>query len=182
MILILIGAPGSGKGTQAERLKKEYSITHLSTGDMLRENVKSGTKLGNKANEYMQAGKLVPDKLIIDMIAERTSKEDCKGGFLLDGFPRSPVQAEALDEMLNEKGLNLDAVVNLIVDEEELVKRLLSRGRSDDNEETIRNRLVVFNEQTAPVIGHYKKQDKVKDIEGVGDIEDIYERIIKSLG
>lgn len=181
MILILIGAPGSGKGTQAEYLRKKYNITHLSTGDMLRENVKEGTELGNKANEYMQRGELVADKLIIDMISERTTRDDCKNGFLLDGFPRSLPQAEALDEMLLEKGLELEAVVNLMVDEEELVKRLLGRGRSDDNEETIRNRLNVFREQTSPVLDYYKEQCKVKDIDGVGAIEDIFERIIGAL-
>lgn len=181
MILILIGAPGSGKGTQAEYLRKKYNITHLSTGDMLRENVGECTELGNKANEYMQRGELVPDKLIIDMISERTSKDDCKNGFLLDGFPRSLPQAEALDEMLLEKGLELCAVVNLIVDEEELIKRLLGRGRADDNEETIRNRLNVFNDQTSPVLDYYREQDKVKDIDGVGAIDDIFERIIGAL-
>ena len=182
MILILVGAPGSGKGTQAESLKKKYEITHLSTGDMLRENVKEGTALGKKANEYMQRGELVPDKLIIDMIAERISKPDCKKGFLLDGFPRSLPQAEALDEMLAGKKLKLDAVVNLIVDEDELVRRLLGRGRADDNEATIRNRLKVFKDQASPVLGHYKKQKKVKDIEGMGDIAAIRNRIEKALG
>ena len=181
MILILIGAPGSGKGTQAEILKKNYNLTHLSTGDMLRENVKEGTKLGRKASEYMQRGELVPDKLIIDMIEEKTSKEESVGGFLLDGFPRSLPQAEALDEMLKNKKLNLDAVVNLIVDEEELLKRLLGRGRSDDNEETIRNRLNVFKNQTSPVLDYYREQEKVKDIDGAGLVEEIYERIVKSL-
>ena len=182
MILILIGAPGSGKGTQAENLKKKYKIIHLSTGDMLRENVRDATELGMKANRYMQRGELVPDKLIIDMIAERISKRDCRNGFLLDGFPRSLPQAEALDAMLGKKRLELDYVVNLIVDEEELVRRLLGRGRSDDNEETIRNRLKVFRDQTSPVLDYYRKQEKVKDIDGVGAIDRIYEQIIKALG
>jgi len=181
MILILIGAPGSGKGTQAKYLKERYKITHLSTGDMLRENVGNATKLGKKANEYMQRGELVPDKLIIDMIAKRTLKEDCKNGFLLDGFPRSLPQAKALDEMLREKELEPDAVINLIVPEEELVRRLLGRGRADDNEETIRNRLKVFNEQTSPVLDYYRKQNNVKEINGTGAIPKIRERIIKSL-
>lgn len=181
MILILVGAPGGGKGTQAEQLKTKYGIAHISTGDMLRANVKEGTELGKEANEYMQKGELVPDDLIIRMIEARIQVDDCGNGFLLDGFPRSLPQAEALDAMLEKQSLELDAVVNLKVDEEELVRRLLGRGRADDNEETIRNRLKVFNEQTSPVLGYYSKQDKVKDIDGMGSIDDVYDRVIKAL-
>ncbi|MEK6797092.1 MAG: adenylate kinase [Spirochaetota bacterium] len=181
MILILVGAPGGGKGTQAARLKDHYSIAHISTGDMLRENVKNGTKLGAEANGFMQKGELVPDTVIINMIAERIKAPDCAKGFLLDGFPRSLPQAEALDRMLSGNKLKLDAVVNLMVDEEELVKRLLGRGRADDNETTIRNRLSVFKNQTEPVLGHYAKQKLVKNTNGMGTIDEIYNRITTTL-
>ncbi|MBI4978292.1 MAG: adenylate kinase [Spirochaetes bacterium] len=181
MILILVGAPGGGKGTQAAKLKEQFKIAHISTGDMLRENVKAGTALGAEANGFMQSGALVPDALIIKMIEARIKDADCKNGFLLDGFPRSLPQAEALDKMLTANKLKLDAVINLQVDEDELVKRLLSRGRADDNEKTIRNRLQVFKTQTEPVLGHYGSQKRVKNIHGMGAIDEIYTRILEAL-
>lgn len=181
MILILIGPPGGGKGTQAERLKDKYMIAHISTGDMLRENVKNETDLGKEAHAYMQKGDLVPDDIILKMIEKRVVENDCKNGFLLDGFPRSENQAKALDEILKSNSITLDAVVNLKVDEDEIVKRLLSRGRADDNETTIRNRLDVFNKQTSPVLKHYEAQGKVFNVDGMGDVDVIYDRIVDAL-
>ncbi len=188
MRLILLGAPGAGKGTQADVVKSKYNIAHISTGDILRANVKQGTELGKLAQGYMTSGKLVPDDVIINMMKARLVEPDCKEGFMLDGFPRTIAQAEALDKMLAELGIALDAVVSLEIDDEVVVSRLTSRRvckqcgeiyntigkpsrvegvcdkcggeviqRADDNESTIRNRLSVFHEQTAPLIEYYKK-------------------------
>lgn len=188
MRLILLGAPGAGKGTQADVVKSKYNIAHISTGDILRANVKQGTELGKLAQGYMTSGKLVPDDVIINMMKARLVEPDCKEGFMLDGFPRTITQAEALDKMLAELGIALDAVVSLEIDDEVVVSRLTSRRvckqcgeiyntigkpsrvegvcdkcggeviqRADDNESTIRNRLSVFHEQTAPLIEYYKK-------------------------
>jgi adenylate kinase len=181
MRLILLGAPGAGKGTQAERVVEHFKIAHISTGDILRQEVKDGTPLGEKAKGYMSAGELVPDDLIIQMMEKRLSQDDCKNGFLLDGFPRTVAQAEALDSMLERLGIQLDAVASLKVDDEELVKRLLARGREDDNETTVRNRLEVFHNQTRPVIDYYRQKGLLKEIEGTGDIEKISRDLIQTL-
>lgn len=149
--LVFLGPPGAGKGTQAQRIAQEYGIPHISTGDILRNAVKEGTELGKLAKSYMDKGELVPDEVIIGIIRERLSQPDVKEkGFILDGFPRTLPQAEALDELLKELSMPLDRVVYLNVDDEEIVKRLLARGRADDTEEVIRNRLKVYREQTAP--------------------------------
>lgn len=182
MNIILVGPPGGGKGTQATIIKDKLKIAHISTGDMLREHIKNESDLGKEANEYIKRGDLVPDSLIISMIEERLKDKDCENGVLLDGFPRTLAQAIALDELFSKATKTLNAVINLIVDDEALVKRLLSRGRADDNEETIRNRLVVFKSQTSPIIEHYKKAGKVFDINGSGDIEAISGDIFKVLG
>lgn len=177
MRLVFIGPPGAGKGTQAEYLIKKYHPAHLSTGDMLRAARDAGTEIGLKANEYMSKGELVPDQVIVDIIKERLTQDDCKEGFLLDGFPRTIAQAEALDAMLQEAGTPLDVVLELRVPEEELFTRLASRGRADDQPEAIRTRLVGYKNQTSPLLDYYGKQELLQTVDGLGAIEDIWSRI-----
>ncbi len=181
LALIIIGAPGSGKGTNATAIINKYNIAHISTGDILRDNVSNNTELGKKANDYMQKGALVPDELIICMVEQRINKSDCENGFLLDGFPRTIEQANALDKLLDSKAKSIDKVINLVVSEDELMGRLLKRGRADDNEETISNRLSVFTNQTSPVIEYYSKANKIINIDAVGDIEKISDDILNSI-
>jgi len=181
--VVFLGPPGAGKGTQAVRIAEKYNVPHISTGDILRAAVKEGTELGKIAKEYMDKGELVPDEIIIGIIKERLSQEDVKkNGFILDGFPRTLPQAEALDKMLEELGMPLDKVIYLNVDDEEIVKRLLARGRADDTEEVIRNRLKVYREQTAPLIDYYASKGLLVEINGVGDIDEITRKIEESLG
>lgn len=177
MNIILLGPPGAGKGTQAEYLIKKYHPAHLSTGDMLRAARDAGTEVGLKANEYMSKGELVPDQVIVDIIKERLAQPDCAEGFLLDGFPRTIAQAEALDVMLKEAGTPLDVVLELRVPEEELFTRLASRGRADDKPEAIRTRLVGYRNQTSPLLEYYTKQGLLQTIDGLGAIEEIWGRI-----
>ena len=177
MRLVFIGPPGAGKGTQAEYLVKKYNPAHLSTGDMLRAARDAGTEVGLKANEYMSRGELVPDQVIVDIIKERLAADDCAKGFLLDGFPRTIAQAEALDQMLAEAGTPLDIVLELRVPEEELFKRLAGRGRADDNPEAIRTRLVGYRNQTSPLLDYYGKKGLLVTIDGLGAIEEIWSRI-----
>ncbi len=179
--IIIIGAPGSGKGTHSADIIEKYNIAHISTGDMLRENVNDKTKLGEMANEYMQKGQLVPDDVIISMVLERLQKDDCGEGCILDGFPRTVEQAEALDKALAEQNKPIASVVNLVVEREEILKRLLLRGRADDNEETINKRLDVFHAQTAPVIEYYEKQSKVVNIVAEGDAARMRDVVLKAL-
>jgi adenylate kinase len=181
MRMVFIGPPGAGKGTQAERLIEKYSIAHLSTGDMLRAARDAGTDVGKKANEYMSAGQLVPDEIIVAIIGERLQQDDCSAGFLLDGFPRTIAQAEALGPMLAEADTPLDVVLELRVDEDELFDRLAGRGRADDTPEVIRQRLVAYREQTEPLLKFYKDQSLLKSIDGTGSIEDIFGRIAQEL-
>ncbi len=181
--VVFLGPPGAGKGTQAVRIAEKYNVPHISTGDILRAAVKEGTELGKVAKEYMDKGELVPDEIIIGIIRERLSQEDVKrNGFLLDGFPRTLPQAEALDKLLEELGMPLDKVIYLNVDDEEIVKRLLARGRADDTEEIIRNRLKVYREQTAPLIDYYTAKGLLVEINGVGDINEITKKIEETLG
>ena len=180
--LILFGPPGAGKGTQSESLIEKYGLTHLSTGDIFRANIKGETELGKLAKSFIDKGELVPDEVTIKMLQAEVEKVNEPKGFIFDGFPRTTAQAEALDAFLQSKGMKVNLMLALVVPEEELVKRLLLRGkdsgRADDaNEEVIRNRIAVYNEQTAVVADHYDKQGVYKAIDGVGGIDEIFGRL-----
>ncbi|MDL1971787.1 MAG: adenylate kinase [Deltaproteobacteria bacterium] len=212
MDLIFLGPPGAGKGTQAKMLVERYGIPQVSTGDILRAAVAEGTELGKKAKEYMEAGKLVPDEVVIGIIEERLKQSDCEKGFILDGFPRTVPQAEALDKVLEKMGRKIDHVLTLDVPEEELIRRLTGRRtckkcgamyhiifnppkvegvcdkcggelyqRPDDNEETVRSRLSVYEQQTSPLIDFYEKKGLVRKIDGRGEIKEIFDQIVKIL-
>lgn len=211
MNIILLGPPGAGKGTQAKKISENCSLPHISTGDMLRENISNNTPLGLKAKSYMSRGELVPDELLITIIKERLSRSDCSGGFLLDGYPRTIPQADALQMILTESGRKLDVVLNIDVDDEELIKRLSGRRmcacgasyhvdfnppqkdeicdtckaklyqREDDKADAIRNRLVVYKKQTQPLITYYTKKNILRRIDGSKDISAIFEDIKKVL-
>jgi adenylate kinase len=177
MIIILLGPPGAGKGTQCERLVEKYSIVQLSTGDMLRAAIAAGTELGLKAKAVMDRGDLVSDDIVVGIIADRIAEPDCANGFILDGFPRTVAQAEALDAMLAEKGLKLDHVIAMEADEAALFARIEKRAaetggaRADDNAETLKKRLVVYREQTAPIIPYYRDKGALKTVDGMQDID-----------
>jgi len=179
MILILFGPPGAGKGTQAKIVADKYNVTQLSTGDMFRYNIKNQTEIGKKVKTILDEGALVPDQLVVDMVAEELKKPKYENGYILDGFPRTVGQAEALDQLLDNRGENIKSFIMLDVPEEELVKRILSRGegRSDDTVEGVKKRLAVYREETEPVKDYYEQQGLVNYIDGVGSIDDIFERI-----
>ena len=179
--IVLLGAPGSGKGTQSAKLVERYGVPQVSTGDLLRNAVAEQTELGKKAKAAMDAGELVSDDVVVGMMRERLTQADTENGFILDGFPRTAAQAEALDELLAELDRPLQAVVHLQVNNEEIVGRLMARGRSDDNEDTIRNRLSVFSEQTAPLVEHYREQGLLKEVHGMGEVDEIFARIEAAL-
>ena len=181
MILVLFGPPGAGKGTQADALKDKLNLLHLSTGDILREEVAKESELGLMAKQFMEAGELVTDELIIGMIKNKITSESSGKGFLLDGFPRTISQAHALDEMLKANSLKVDNVVSLEVDDSVLIERLLLRGRSDDNEETIKNRLEVYKNQTLPIKEYYRNLDILVEIKGDDSVEIVSENIFKAL-
>lgn len=186
MRLILLGAPGSGKGTQGEKLVAHYGIPKISTGDALRAAVKAGTPLGQKAKAVMDAGGLVANEIVIGIVEERLGHDDASRGFILDGFPRNTAQAEVLDQMLIRLGQPaIDKALHLHVTDEEIVKRLLDRaikeGRADDKEDVIRKRIAVYNQETSPLLAYYGKQGKVLTVPGVGGLEEIYQRIIAAL-
>jgi len=179
--IILIGAPGSGKGTQASFIKEDFSLAHVSTGDLLRANIENGTALGDTAKTFMDKGDLVPDDLVIKMLYEKLKEDGSKNGFMLDGYPRTVAQAIALDTMLTEMNFKLDFIINLKVSDETVIKRLLGRGRTDDNEETITNRLKVFRSQSEPVLEYYNDKIKILDIESEGTWDKIYDDIKKKI-
>jgi adenylate kinase len=181
MYVMILGAPGSGKGTQGKILAGHLGIPQVSTGDLLRAAVKAGTPLGKQAQGYMDKGLLVPDEVIIGLIREILDSDTGRGGVLMDGFPRTVAQAEAVDRILGAKGNRVGHVALLEVDEQELVQRLLARaakeGRSDDNLESIERRLRVFHEQTEPLLAYYEAQDVVRRVAGMGDIDAIQQRL-----
>ena len=177
MRIVFIGPPGAGKGTQAQKIVERYMIAHLSTGDMLRAARDAKTPLGLKADEYMSRGELVPDNIIIDLIRERLQSPDCPRGYLLDGFPRTIAQAEALDAMLASQNTPLDVVLELQVPEEELFRRLAGRGRADDKPEVIRQRLVAYRTQTEPLLDYYRRKNLLRSVDGVGTVDEIFDRI-----
>lgn len=180
--LILFGPPGVGKGTQAEMIALKLNLFHLSTGEVLRKAVADGTELGRKAKEIMDSGALVPDDIMIGIVRDALKNNDKPAGFILDGFPRTIAQAEALNILFGELGYNDVRVLNLTANDAELISRLLKRGRSDDTEETIKHRLEVYYSSTAPVKGIYEKMDNVTDVNGLGSKEDINKKILEILG
>ncbi len=180
--IVLFGKPGAGKGTQAEFLKEKYNLTHISTGDVFRYNLKNETELGKQAKVFMDNGELVPDSLTIDMLAAEVAKNMDKAGFLFDGFPRTIKQAEALEILLTEKGINFVGTVGLEADDDVLVARILERGKTsgradDQDEEKIRTRYTEYNEKTAPLIDYYISKDKYIAVNGIGTIEEITNRL-----
>ncbi len=187
MKIVLLGAPGSGKGTQGEKLVAHYGIPKISTGDALRAAVKEGTELGKKAKAAMDAGQLVANEIVIGIVEERLGQPDARKGFILDGFPRNTAQAEVLDGMLTRLGSpGIDRAVHLHVSDEEIVKRLLDRaikeGRDDDKEDVIRKRIEVYNAETRPLLDYYAAQGKVVTLEGIGSVDEIFGSIVKVLG
>jgi adenylate kinase len=185
MRLVLLGAPGSGKGTQAAMLKTELQVPHISTGDLLRAAVKAGTPLGQKAKAVMEAGKLVSDEIVLGMLEERIAEDDAKGGFILDGYPRNLAQCEALEALLARIRQPLDIAIKLKVPSELIVDRIAGRaaaeGRKDDTPETVRERLRVYAEQTAPVAQHFDAIGKLRIVDGVGDVDVVFRRILAAL-
>ncbi len=179
--ILIFGPPGSGKGTQAVKISEKYNIKHVSTGDILRSEVKDQTELGKKAQRIMEKGELVPDELLIEILHSVIEKNHGVAGFIFDGFPRTLIQAIELDQLMNEINDSIDLVISLDVHDEEVVARLLKRaeiqGRKDDNKETIENRLNVYNNQTSPLLDYYNKQNKLEDIHGIGSIDDIFNNI-----
>ena len=183
--IVIFGAPGSGKGTQSERIVEKYGINHISTGDVLRAEIKNGTELGKTAKGYIDQGQLIPDELMIDILASVFDSFKDSKGVIFDGFPRTIAQAEALKKMLAERGQDVSVMVDLDVPEEELKIRLIKRGkdsgRADDNEETIKKRLHVYHSQTAPLIDWYKNEKKYQHINGLGTMEGIFAEICEAV-
>ena len=213
MNLILLGPPGAGKGTQAVKIVEKYNIPHISTGDIFRANIKNGTELGMRAKEYMDKGELVPDDLVCEIATSRLLEDDCKDGFLLDGFPRTVYQAEKLDAFLTEHGKKVDKVLDIAVEKEELMTRLIGRRvckacgatyhvtnmppkkegvcdkcggelmqRADDTEETVANRIEVYNSQTMPLVEYYEKAGNIAHIDGAIGLENVFNHIVSVLG
>jgi adenylate kinase len=177
MRIVLLGAPGAGKGTQAKRIKDKYGVPHISTGDIFRAEIAAGSELGLKVQEYVKSGRLVPDQLVVDIVSGRLAKDDCAKGFMLDGFPRTAGQAEALDAYLASQEKPLDKVLYLKLSEEEAVKRLINRGkvegRADDTPETIKKRMSVFNDLTEPLIAYYHASGILETVNGDASVDDV---------
>lgn len=181
--IVLFGAPGCGKGTQAQRLKEHYNIHHVSTGEVIREQIRRGTELGRNMESYIKRGELAPDQIVIDMVADYVAEHKQAKGNIFDGFPRTTIQAEEFDKILAEHGLKVDLMIDIHVPEQELVKRILLRGkdsgRADDtSEEVIRGRLDVYHKQTAVVADYYTAQDKYASVDGTGSMNEVFDRIV----
>jgi len=213
MKIIMLGAPGAGKGTQAKMIAEKYSIPHVSTGDIFRANIKNGTDLGKEAKSYMDKGELVPDELTVRILLDRVAQEDCKNGYVLDGFPRTIPQAKVLESELNKQGTDVDFAINVDVPDENIIKRMSGRRacvtcgatyhiehvppktegicdkcgselilRDDDKEETVKNRLNVYHEQTQPLIDFYAAKNVLKNVDGTVDMMDVFKAITDILG
>ncbi|WP_280261269.1 adenylate kinase [Nocardia wallacei] len=180
MRLVLLGPPGAGKGTQAELLSDKLGVPHISTGNLFRANISQQTPLGREAQKYLDAGNLVPSDVTNRMVESRIAEPDAAKGFVLDGYPRTVDQAEALEKMLKEAGFELDAVLSFEVSEDVVVERMLGRGRADDTEEVIRNRMRVYREETEPLLEHY--DGLVVSVDGVGEVEEVNNRLLRALG
>jgi adenylate kinase len=178
--VVLLGPPGAGKGTQASKLAEKLGIPQISTGDLFRRNINDGTELGLEAKRYLDAGDLVPSELTNALVDKRLDESDVSDGFILDGYPRSVEQAEALDRMLAARGTKLDAVLEFRVCEEELLKRLKDRGRADDTEEVIHNRMMVYRDETEPLLNYY--DGTVKTVDAVGSLDEVFARALRALG
>jgi adenylate kinase len=178
--LVLLGPPGAGKGTQAEKLAEKLQIPHLSTGELFRQNINNGTKLGLEAKGYLDAGDLVPSELTNELVDDRLSNSDADGGFILDGYPRSVQQAKALHDMLERRGTRLDAVLEFRVPEDVLLERLKARGRADDTDEVILNRMKVYRDETAPLIEYYSSE--LRTVDAVGTVDEVFARTLRALG
>ncbi|MCH9666904.1 MAG: adenylate kinase [Actinomycetia bacterium] len=180
MRIVLLGPPGAGKGTQAQKLADKLGVPQVSTGDLFRYNISNGTELGREAKKYLDAGDLVPATLTNALVDDRLEKPDVAEGFILDGYPRSVEQARALDAMLEKRNLSLDAVLEFRVPEDELVSRLKGRGRADDTEDIIRNRFRVYRDETAPLLDHYGSS--LITVDAVGELDEVFTRALKALG
>lgn len=213
MKIIMLGAPGAGKGTQAKKIAERYGIPHISTGDIFRANIKNGTELGQKAKTYMDQGLLVPDELVVDLVVDRVRQDDAKNGYVLDGFPRTIPQAEALDKALEAVGEKIDYAINVEVPDENIINRMSGRRaclscggtyhvvyiptkvegicdtcggnlvlRDDDKPETVKKRLMVYHEQTQPLIDYYTTKNILKEVDGTKDMAEVFDAIVKVLG
>ena len=183
--IVIFGPPGSGKGTQSQQIVKKYGLMHLSTGDMLRSEIEQGTKIGRKVNEFMDDGQLVPDEIVMKILYYKAVEHADSQGFVFDGFPRTIVQAETLDKMLEKRKAPIDAVISVEVKEEELFKRMMGRaedsGRSDDNEETIKKRIDVYKSQTMPLLEYYRNQGKLVSINGMDSVDVVFSNISRAI-
>ncbi|MBJ7288629.1 adenylate kinase [Williamsia sp.] len=179
MRLVILGPPGAGKGTQAEMLSESLGIPHISTGDLFRANITEGTPVGIEAKKYLDAGNLVPSEITVDMVRARVDEPDAVNGFILDGFPRSTEQADALTKILADNDHSLDAVLSFEVDEDVVVERMLARGRADDTEDVIRNRMQVYIKETSPLLDYYAEQVTV--IDAIGDVGEVHQRVLRAL-
>ncbi len=185
MLIVFLGPPGVGKGTQGSRIATHLKAAHISTGDMLRQQVEDGSEIGKKVSSILEAGKLVSDDLIVELVESRLSQEDAKERFLLDGFPRTIFQAEALDSFLAKRNQEVTVAMLLVADKEEILRRLMARakaeGRADDTPETVAQRLDVYHNQTKPLVGYYEQLGKLQRVDGVGTIGEVFDRLLKVL-